>query len=135
MNLCDDIITVFNAKLNPTTGNDDYNATVITGVSWYCSDVTVVDSGLKAANKFTVRIPQTANFSGKKYVSPQEYANAANASKLFTLQNGDVIVHGAVTGATLRPAALHKSYEAFTALGVTDNRRARNAPHWKVVGA
>lgn len=136
MNLCNDTITVFNAKLNAETGSDDYNATVITGVSWFCEIVSNVDnSGLKAANKFTIRIPETADFGGKAYAAPLEYANAADVSKLFTLRNGDIVVHGAVTGSAIRPAALHKMYEAFTILGVTDNRRARNAPHWKVVGA
>lgn len=136
MNLCNDTITVFNAKLNPDTGSDDYNATIITGVSWFCEIVSNVDnSGLKAANKFTIRIPETADFSSKAYAAPLEYANAADVSGLFTLRNGDIVVHGAVAEPSLRPAALHKKYEAFTILGVTDSRRARNAPHWKVVGA
>lgn len=136
MNLCNDTITVFNAKLNAETGSDDYIATIITGVSWFCEIVSNVDnSGLKAANKFTIRIPGAANFSGKKYVDPREYANAEDATGLFTLQNGDVVVHGAVTETNLRPTALRKMYEAFTVLGVTDNRRARNAPHWRVVGS
>ena len=85
MNLCNETITVFNAKLNPETGNDDYNGTVIDGVSWFCEIVSTVDQGLKAANKFTIRIPEDADFG-------------------------------------------------FTVLGVTDNRRAPNAPHWKVIG-
>lgn len=135
MNLCDDIITVFNAKYNPATDSDDYNATIITGVSWFCEIVSSVDKGLKAANKFTIRIPETANFGGRTYAAPAEYASTEDASGLFTLHNGDIIVHGAVTETAPRPAALHKKYEAFTVLGVTDNRRARNAPHWKVVGA
>ena len=135
MRLCDDTITVFNVKYNPATDRDDYNATVITGVSWFCETVSNVDKGLKAANKFTLRIPATADFGGKTYALPMEYATAEDASGLFTLCNGDTIVHGAVTGSDLRPAALHKQYEALTVLGVTDNRRARNAPHWKVVGA
>lgn len=136
MNLCNDIITVFNARLNPDTGSDVYIGTVISGVSWFSENVSSVDSsGLKAANKFTIRIPATANFGNKAYTAPLDYAGAVDVSGLFTLRNGDIVVHGAVTALDLRPAALHKNYEAFTILGVTDNRRARNAPHWKVVGA
>lgn len=135
MKLCDETITVFNSRLNAETGNDDYVGTVITGVSWYCEIVSTVDEGLKAANKFTIRIPADADFSGKAYASPLDYAAAENVSGLFTLKNGDIVVRGAVTATGLRPAALHKSYEAFTVLGVTDNRRARHEPHWKVVGA
>lgn len=136
MNLCDETITVFNARLNPDTGSDVYIGTVISGVSWFCENVSSVDSsGLKAANKFTIRIPTTADFAGKAYASPLDYAKTAEASKLFTLRNGDIVVHGAVTASDIQPASLHRDYEAFTILGVTDNRRARNAPHWKVVGA
>lgn len=136
MNLCNDTITVFNARLNPDTDSDEYIATVISGVSWFCENVSSVDSsGLKAANKFTIRIPVTADFGGKTYKAPLDYANAADVSGLFTLRNGDIVVRGAVTAQGLRPAVLHKNYEAFTILGVTDNRRAPNAPHWKVVGA
>ena len=135
MKQCDDTITLFNVKYDSDSGLDGYNATVITGVSWFCETVSSVDKGLNAANKFTIRIPETANFGGRTYAAPAEYASAEDASGLFTLHNGDIIVHGAVTETAPRPAALHKKYEAFTVLGVTDNRRARNAPHWKVVGA
>lgn len=136
MNLCNDIITVFNARLNPDTGSDVYIGTVISGVSWFSENVSSVDSsGLKAANKFTIRIPATANFGNKAYTAPLDYAGAADVSGLFTLCNGDIVVHGAVMEPNPRPATLHKKYDAFTILGVTDNLRARNAPHWKVVGA
>lgn len=135
MKLCNETITVFNAKLNKDTGNDDYYGTVITGVSWFCEIVSTVNEGLKAANKFTIRIPADADFGGKAYTDPLTYADADDVTTLFTLKNGDIIVRGAVTDTGLRPAALHKNYEAFTVLGVTDDRRAPNAPHWKVVGA
>ena len=90
MNLCNETITVFNAKLNTGTGDDDYNGTVIDGVSWFCEIVSTVDQGLKAANKFTIRIPEDADFGGKTYVSPLDYADASDVSSLFTLKNGTV---------------------------------------------
>ena len=135
MKLCDETITVVNAKVDPATRQDVYRATVINGASWHGSIDTTVDDGLKAANKYTVRIPATADFSGKTYAPPLEYANAENVSNLFTLKSGDIIVHGVVTGDNLKPAELHKHYEAFTVLGVTEDRRANTrAPHWKVIG-
>ena len=125
MNLCNDVITVFNAKLDADTGNDVYHATTITGVSWFCEIASNVDnSGLKAANKFTIRIPETADFSEKAFVDPQTYAASVDVRGVFTLQNGDIIVRGSVIEENPRPAALHKKYEAFTVLGVTDNRHA-----------
>lgn len=136
MNLCNETITVFNARLDGTKGYDRYYGSVINGVSWYSEIVSNVDSsGLKAANKFTIRIPENADFGGKSYAAPLDYAKAENASSIFTLRNGDIIVRGAVTDPDVKPADLHNGYEAFTVLGVTDNRRAPNAPHWKVVGA
>ena len=71
MRLCDETITVFNAQLDTALGMDRYHPTVISGVSWYCDTAsTVDDSGLKAANKFTIRIPEEADCSGKRYVPP-----------------------------------------------------------------
>ncbi len=178
MRLCNEAITVFNVKFNSETDKDEYYATVITGVSWFCEIVSAVDQGLKAANKFVIRIPQDADFDGKTYVDPLEYAKKTDVTGFFTLKNGDIVVHGVVTEPTppapdptpdpdddtddtnndteldngaaetdegeteepatpssYRPADLHKNFEAFTILGVTDNRRAPNSPHWKVVGA
>lgn len=136
MKLCDTTITVVNAKTDPQTRKDVYRATVIVGASWHGSIDTAIDDGLKAANKYIVRIPATADFGGKEYASPLDYANAEDVSKLFTLKNGDIIVRGALEGDNLKPADIHRNYEAFTVLGVTDNRRENTrARHWKVIGA
>lgn len=135
MRLCTDTITVLNGKVDETTGFDAFHATVITGVSWYGSTVSTVDSeGLKAADKVTVRIPADADCSGKSYATPAAYASG-DPDKLFTLKNGDVIAKGAFTGADLTPAKLRAQCEdVITILGVTDNRRAPRARHLKVVG-
>lgn len=136
MKLCDEVITVFNARLDAESGMDAYYPTVISGVSWYSETAsTVVDaSGLKAADKYTIRIPENADFSGKRYVPPAAYATGDPAA-VFTLKAGDILVKGAVDQGGLRPADLQRICgEIVTILGVTDNRRAPNARHWKVVG-
>ena len=135
MKLCIETITVFNAALDPETGYDVYNPTVINGVSWYSTiESTVTDEGLKAANRFTIRVPLDADFSGKSYVHPKQYADAEDRSGIFTLAQGDLIVHAAETEA-LTPAQLQEKYgEVVTVLGVTDNWRAPRAKHWRVVG-
>lgn len=135
MRLANETITVFNAKLDTANDKDVYIPSVIEGVSWYCEIVSTVDEGLKAANKFIIRIPKDADFREKSYASPQDYATSEDVSGLFTLANGDIIVKGEVTETGLKPKDLHSRYEAFTILGVTDNRRAPREPHWKVVGA
>ena len=135
MKLCNETITVFNSKLDTATDKDVYTGTVISGASWFCEIVSTIDQGLKAANRFTVRIPEDADFGGKAYVSPLDYASSKDITGIFTLANGDIIVKGSVTATGLKPKDLHSGYEAFTILGVTDNRRAPKAPHWKVVGS
>ena len=75
MELCTETITIFNARLDDEDGYDVYIPTVIRGASWHCEIASTVDaSGLKAANKFTVRIPTDADFSGKAYADPIAYA-------------------------------------------------------------
>ncbi len=137
MKLCDETITVFNKQWDSNTGYDVYYPTVIKGVSWF-SEITsnVEETGLLAANKFTIRIPTDADFSGKSYVTPKAY-ESSDHTKAFTLGNGDIIVKGAVVpqaGQSLKPSDLQEAYgEIVTILGVTDDRRGRS-PHWKVVG-
>ena len=138
MKLCNDTITVFNARVDPEQGGNVWEPTVITGASWYLTDASTVDAskgGLVAANKATVRIPEGAPAGGKVYADPITYANAEDVSGLWTLQAGDVIVKASVTGAGWTPAKLKSVYaDCVTVLGVTDNRRAPNAQHWRVTG-
>ena len=124
MQLCNDTITLYNRRFDPEEDCDVYGRTVIRGVHWFNSDATTVDStGLKAANKVTIRIPTDADFGGKVYLPPKQYATT-----------DDVVLGVGAEG--LRPSTIHDVYfEAATILQVTDNRRAPQARHWKVVGA
>lgn len=137
MRLCEETVTVFNKKLDPDKGWDVYIPTVIRGVSWYCEIASSVDAnGLHAANRFTIRIPVDADFSGKEYVDPITYESDGITAGIFTLANGDIIVRAEVDDSSLTPANLKEMYSDYcTILGVTDNRRAPNAKHFKVVGS
>lgn len=135
MKECNKTITVFNARMDPETGFDDYFPTTIKGVSVFlqvASEVTL--SGLNAANKVTVRIPIDADFSGKAYVKPVEFKMMDDPAAAFTLKQGDVIVE-AVETEHLNPVQLKDKYgEIISILGVTDNRSRPRGKHWKVVG-
>ena len=133
MKLTTDTITVINRQLDESSGKDVYIGTVIRGVSWYSTTAAAVDDkGLHAANTVTIRIPDDAYFSGKSYVDPMAYREA-DPAEAFTLENGDTIVRGVVDTIITRPADLHEQYaETVTILGVTDNRRAPRAKHWRV---
>ena len=138
MRLTNDRLTLFNAWYDKAQDCTVYKKTVITGISWYSTIKTNVgDTGLKSANMFLIRIPVEANTGGKSYTSPAAFDSAENVDSLFTLRQGDVIVKGTVSGLITTPAQAHKAYPdaAFTIMGVTDNRRALHARHWKVVGA
>ena len=80
-----------------------------------------------------MRIPEGADAGGKAYADPITYANAEDVSGLWTVQAGDVIVKGEVTGASWTPARLKAAYaDCVTVLAVTDNRRAPHGKHWRV---
>ena len=138
MKQCNETVTVYNARVDPAQRMEIYIPTVLVGVSWHSETISaVVESGLKAANRFTLRIPEEVYASGKTFADPKDYRAAADVSGSWTLQKGDVILRGACTD-TLTPAQLRERFGADnvpTILGVTDNRHAPNAKHWKVVGA
>ena len=134
--LCNDTVTVFNARVNPETGGNVWIPTVIAGASWYLTDAATVDAskgGLVAANKATIRIPVEADTGGKAYADPASYASAEDVSGLWTLTGGDIVVRSAVEGSDWTPARLKAAYaDCVVILGVTDNRRAPRAPHWRI---
>lgn len=134
MKECNEVITVFNTRMDAEGGFDEYYPTIIRNVSVFlqvAAEVTL--SGLNAANKVTVRIPVDADFSGKQYVKPVEFATADPAAA-FTLKQGDVIVEAEETE-HLNPVELKAKYgSVITILGVTDNRKRPRGKHWKVVG-
>ena len=132
---CDKTVTLFNARYDAENDCDEYVGTVITGVSWFCEDITTVDaSGLKAASKYRVRIPIDADFDGKVYTDPISFATDAEGK--FTLKAGDIIVKGIASEVNPRPNELQKKYaECITILSITNSSHAPRAPHWKVVGA
>lgn len=139
MKLCNESITVYNKRWDADAGYDLYYPTVINGVSWFCEIASAVDNaGLHAANRFVIRIPVDAGTGGKSYVDPIAYKDAPDVDGIYTLAQGDVVVKAAIVTALVpkKPAELHAEYsDCCTILGVTDNRRAPNAPHFKVVGS
>lgn len=137
MKQCNETITVINRRLDSETGLDVWIPTVIRGVSWHSSQIAAVtQSGLKAANTVTVRVPADADTCEKVYAEPAAYKAAADASGLFTFAEGDLIVRAAIPALTLTPAELHKAYDdCYTVTGATNNTRRPRGAHWKVVGA
>lgn len=127
-----DTITIFNPVLDELEGYDVYVPTVIRGVSWISSMTGSTDNnGMNPASRYTIRIPEEADFSGKTYVEPASFTGEAGT---FTIRTGCIIVRGTETEPAL-PSALQQKYgEIVTVTNVSDFRRAPNARHWKVEG-
>ena len=138
MKLCNETITVFNRRYDDELGDDVLIPTVIEDVSWFGTAAEIVDPerGLKEASKIIIRIPEDAKAAGgKAYADPLAWKAAPDVDGLWTLQGGDIIVKGAAEGTDWTQKRLAETFAGFCkVLAVTDNRRAPNAPHFKVVG-
>jgi len=63
------------------------------------------------------------------------YANTEDVSGLWTLKGGDIVVKAALEGDDWTPAELKATCaDCVVILGVTDNRRAPRAKHWRITG-
>lgn len=125
-------ITIFNSALDEDKGYDVYVRTVIKGVSWIFSDGTTADNpGLKSASRFTVRVPEDADFSGKQYVDPASF-NGADGT--FTFMPGDIIVRGEEDEQDVPAGLLRKHRKIMKVMTVNDFRNAPNGRHWKLEG-
>lgn len=113
----DTTITVFSSVYDETLGYDLYNATVISGVSWFGRVKTAVktDGGLASADEYAVRIPD----------------DRINDDSIFKV--GNIIAKGLVALENPRPAEIFGAADSFTIIGVTDNRNKKGG-HIRVVG-
>lgn len=135
--MCNEIITVFNKRYDDDMGDDILIPTTIEGVSWFGTAAEIVDPerGLKEASKIIIRIPADANTSGKAYADPLAWKAAPDVTGLWTLQGGDIIVKGTAEENDWTQKRLAETFAGFCkVLAVTDNRRAPNGKHFKVVG-
>ena len=125
-------ITLFNAVLDEESGLDVYVPTVITGVAWTSVISAEKDTnGLKPAHKYTIRIPDNADFSGKTYVEPEAYEGSEGT---FTFMPGCYIVKGREEENGSLPQLRKKHWDIVTVLTVSDFRKAPNDRHWKIEG-
>lgn len=137
MKLCNETVTVYNARVDPQTGLPLWQGTVIHGVHWHGRAGAAPDGqrgGLAAAARATIRIPAYADTGGRAYAEPAAYGQAEDVSGLWTLRCGDILLHGEAKEAA-EPTTPDLRGEWVTVLGVTDERNAPRAPHWKVTGA
>lgn len=111
---CNETVTIIHKESDAIGGN--YICTVVNGVSWYGKYGSVLSAdGASPRAEYTVRIPARS--------MPQAIP-----------QEGDLIVHGAVTDYCGKRSDLN-AYEYFRAGFVGDNRRSAHLTHWVVKSA
>ena len=133
-------ITIYNAALSDDRRKIFY-PTVIEGVAWHEAAAVAGNTGVQSkAYRFAVRIPVNASTSGKRYVSAEVYKKAEDRSAMWTIQNGDAVVLGAV--ADNAPVSdpitvMQKSgIKVFVITEYADNTQ-RGTPavqHWRIGG-
>lgn len=88
-------LTLYNTYYNRETGLTEYHRTVIRGVNWQGAQKSEVgDKGLKNADYANIYIPMTADFGGKNYIGPRQYAKLEPdvVDGYFTFQSNDKVV-------------------------------------------
>ena len=119
-------MTLFNARVDPATGDMAHVATVIRGVHWYGGPGATADprGGRAARPRAVVRLPVSADAGGRRWVDPDTYRRAADVTGLYTLACGDLIRRGAAQSPDGACLALSR---------IVDDTGAPRAPHWKLI--
>lgn len=113
---CDRTVTIVHRIAE--NGADRYTCTVVRGASWYWQNKTTVNNGLQYARLLQCRIPLENQPDGLQ-AAP-----------------GDKVVLGVLDQVTGKEfAALCRTYEGATILGVHDNNARPGAPHLYIEGA
>ena len=85
-------ITIYNTRLDEDTRRDVLYPTVIKGVSYHES--VGASGGFQErteSSEYKIRIPFTADTSGREYVDPETYQGLSDVSGCWTIQTDDII--------------------------------------------
>lgn len=119
----DKTITIFNRYID-AGHRERWQATVIAGASWYYSRSSqVTKDGLSVSESCIIRVPNSADANGKRYVYPKEFVPNDDS---WTASPKDKVVLGEISGApedNTLPTWLEKNCNnVITVNAVTDNR-------------
>lgn len=126
-------ITIYNREYIPETRLDVWHRTVIHDVNFHADNkVQQTDGGLKSADAYKVRIPETS--PDKEYLDPESYAATENKELYWTLQADDYVVRGICDKEIVSPQDLQKEkYQVFKITSWSDNRKG-GLSHWRIGG-
>lgn len=127
-------ITLYNRKYDKVTRLDVWQRTVFKDVWLYCDrKITIGDKGVNGADVYKIRIPASPEREST-YLPEDEFAQIADASNCWTLQDGDLVVKGVCDIEIDKPADLTNSRKQYCKITSWSDNRFGNLPHWRIGG-
>lgn len=133
-------ITIFNKRYVREERTEKFVGTQIKGVSFYSrKGRTSGNQERDDKDTYTIRIPDTADTTGKAYAEQMEYSGMDDEiyPGYWTIQRGDIVVRGLSDLEVATETELKQSYpDVVTVTNFTDNRsRCSNyMKHWRIGG-
>lgn len=133
-------ITIFNKRYIREERREIFVATQIRGVSFFSrKGVSPGNQATDVNDTYTVRIPDTADMSGKSYVEQMEYSGMDDETyqNYWTIQPGAMIIRGLSSPETATETELKKRYpDVIYVTNFTDNRSRCSVGmrHWRIGG-
>lgn len=132
-------ITVFNKRYDPEDRTDYFVPTIIRGVYLYYKKQSTISKGTQTKSlNAVIRIPTTADQSGKEYVQDILYRDMESVDNAWTIQLGDFVIPKVIS--TLEPVTdseLARDYkDIITVHEFTDNTTigSQAMRHWRIGG-
>lgn len=133
-------ITIFNKRYVREDRTEKFVGTRIKGVHFYSRKGTASnEKERKTHDTYTIRIPETADTSKKKYVEDMEYSKLDDKKYpgYWTIQRGAIIVRGLVNLETATETELKQQFpDVIIVTNFTDNRNQCSdyMKHWRIGG-
>lgn len=133
-------ITIFNKRYVREERTEKFVATQIKGVSFHFRKGTSSgNQDRNARDTYTIRIPDTADTSGKAYAEQMEYSGMDDDTfpGYWTIQRGDIIIRGLSGCDTVTETELKQNYpDVITVDNFSDNRSrcSECMRHWRIGG-
>jgi len=130
-----DTITVYNKYTDINTGTEKWARTVLEGVYWNAiKGATVRRTGVTSADSVQLIIPFAAD-KGHGYTTPKVWAALGNRNGRWTLQSGDIILHGDTGPALPYTAKELQGYDDMLVITSVDTKAHGGLmAHWEVSG-
>lgn len=130
-------LTIYNKVYDRDTGASMYYRTVLKGVNW--QDTTAVqptDKGIVSADVAEIYIPFVVE-TEKQFMKPKNFAQESEKSGFFTIEAGDLVVHGIVEDeltSAKDEEQLKNAYDAVRTIAVVEmnDNGSPEMQHWKV---